>query len=59
MPFPDRFLPNEGVILDLNDIDLVKPGVDGGFAEILLQMFQNQFPDVGDGKQKDPPLSLS
>ena len=41
----------------VHGFQLVEPGVDGGLGELSFQLGENIVPHVGDGIQKETPLS--
>ena len=48
---------DKGIALDIHGFQLVEPGVDGGLGELSFQLGENIVPHVGDGIQKETPLS--
>ena len=51
-----RAVQQEDVALDVQGLQLVKPGGDRRLGEIFLQLLQDVAPDVGNRVQQDAPL---
>ena len=50
-------MQDERVAPDVHSLQLVEPGVDGGFRQLSFQLGKDIVPHVSDGIQKQTPLS--